>query len=177
MQAQTNSVVLDPQTLAAIQNTCSGPLAPPEPPSNPYCHFVLSSARLLTDSSPQGSVYVITDTRGDLCTVGGLNSCGPPLSRSQPITFGGGNENPTTGGTFFAAGIAMDGVTSVSFVPASDPDSGRSATAVGKEVTVPVRDNTWMYEQPNSHADDGVCIVAHFADDSTVNPFPEVPCP
>lgn len=176
VQAQTSPAVIDPQTMAAIQNACSGPLAPTDPAFyNPSCHFVLDTARLLTDSGPRGRVYVITDTRGDLCMVGGLNGCSPPLTRSRPITFGGGNEAPTTGGTFFAAGIAMDGVTSISFVPASG--DGEYPTPVGKEVTVPVKDNIWVYQQTDSHADDGVCVVARFADGSTVNPFPEVPCP
>lgn len=59
----------------------------------------------------------------------------------------------------------MDGITSVSF------------RVAGQDVTVPVKDNVWLYEQPESHATDGHCIVAHLDDGSTVDPFPEVPCP
>lgn len=165
----TGADVLDAQTLASIQTACSSGPGPSDAQIyNPYCHLVLDSARLLTDSGPHGKVWLISDTRGDLCVLGGPGSCGPPLSSTQPITFGGGNENPTTGGTFFAAGLATDAVTSVSFVPVPGD---------GKEVTVPVKDNIWVYQQPDSHADVGHCVVAHMADGSTVNPFPEVPCP
>jgi hypothetical protein len=79
------------------------------------------------------------------------------------VTFS--NDSPTTGGTFIASGFAIDGVTSVSF------------TVRGQEVTVPVKNNFWDYEEHDSRASEGQCIVAHFADGSTVNPFPEVPCP
>lgn len=165
----TGADVLDAQTLASIKTACSSGPGPSDPLIyNPYCHLVLGSARLLTDSGPHGKVWLISDTRGDLCVLNGPGSCGPPLSKSQPITFGGGNENPTTGDTYFAAGLATDDVTSVSFVPVPGD---------GKEVTVPVKNNIWVYQQRDSHADVEHCIVAHMADGSTVNPFPEVPCP
>jgi hypothetical protein len=165
----TGADVLDAQTLASIQTACSSGPGPSDAQIyNPYCHLVLDSARLLTTSGPHGKVWLIADTRGDLCVLGGPGSCGPPLSKSQPITFGSGNDSPTKGDTFFAAGLATDDVTSVSFVPVPGD---------GKEVTVPVKNNIWVYQQPDSHADDGHCIVAHMADGSTVNPLPEVPCP
>jgi hypothetical protein len=129
--------------------------------------------RLLPDTArvlgkaPDGSpLYGLTDTRGDLCLFGEAGgSCGPPLSRSHPITMGMANASPTTGGTFIASGVAMDGVISVSF------------TVWGKQVTVPVKHNVYMYKRPNSTAHGTGCVVAHFADGSTVDPFPEVPCP
>jgi hypothetical protein len=34
-----------------------------------------------------------------------------------------------------------------------------------------------VYSEPNSHAKGGQCVVAHLDDGSTVDPFPEVPCP
>lgn len=166
---QTGADVLDAQALGSIHTACfSGP-GPSDPRIyNPYCHLELDSARLLTNAGPHGNVWLIADTRGDLCVLGGPGSCGPPLSDAQPITFGSGNDSPTTGDTFFAAGIATDSVTSVSFVPVPGD---------GTMVTVPVKDNIWVYKEPDSHADDGHCIVAHMADGSTVKPFPEVPCP
>jgi hypothetical protein len=39
----------------------------------------------------------------------------------------------STGGTFIASGLAVDGVTAVSF------------TVSGKAVEVPVKDNVWVY--------------------------------
>jgi len=127
------------------------------------------AAQLLPDTArvlgkmPDGSlVYGLSDTHGNLCTIGeAAGSCGPPLSRSHPITDGFGN----TGSDLIASGIAMDGVTSVSF------------TVNGTPVTVPVKNNVWVYEQPGSNADGADCIMAQFADGSTVNAFPEVPCP
>jgi hypothetical protein len=133
----------------------------------PFCHLVRDSTRLIGQLSSLGNVYVVTDTRGDLCTVweAGASSCGPPLSKSHPISFAAFNRAPTTGSTFVATGVAIDGVTSVSFAVG------------GKAVTASVNNNVWVYEEPDSHATTGNCIVAHLTDGSTVNPFPEVPCP
>jgi hypothetical protein len=166
----TRADVLPAKTLAEIKTACSG--GPPLPASlyNPYCHLDLNTARFLTDTGPGGKVWVVADSRGEFCTVGGFWDCQPPFSRSRPITFGSSNEAPTDGGTFYAAGLAMDGVTSVSFVP---------VPGNGKTVTAPVKGNIWVYKQPNSRADNGHCIVAHFADGSSVVPaWPgKVPCP
>jgi hypothetical protein len=128
-----------------------------------------NTARVL-GTLPNGSkVYGLTDTRGDLCLVGAAaGGCGPPLSKKQPITFGAANDAPTTGATFTAEGVAIDGVTSVSFTPTPGD---------GKEVTVPVKHNVWVYKEPDTHADDAHCISTRLADGSTVDPFPEVPCP
>lgn len=169
------SAAQGPQTPAALawakglQAACA---TTPPPPSgttaiyDPFCHLVLSSARLLSRDS---NVYVVTDTRGDLCnSLGFGGACGPPLSQSQPITAGGGNPSPTTGGELIVGGIALDGVTSVSF----------TIPLTGQAVTVPVVKNVWVYRQSDSHAAGAMdCIRAHLADGSTVNPFPEVPCP
>jgi hypothetical protein len=168
---RTGADQLDAQTLASIRAACSGGLAAPDSVFyNPYCHLVLDSARFLTDTGPRGKVWIIADTRGDLCAVGGFGGCTPPLSTSQPITFGASQPGPVpgAGGTFTAAGLAMDGVVSVSFVPV--PGDGTT-------VTVPVKNNIWIYQKPDTQESDAHCIVAHMADGTTVNPFPEVPCP
>jgi len=162
---QTGADVLDAQTLAGLQKAC--PSETGQAFYMPFCHLVLDSVRLVSHVPSDGNVYVVTDTRGDLCTLfeaGGMG-CGPPLSKSQPITFGTFNPSPTIGGTFIASGLAIDGVTAVSF------------TISGKSVQVPVKNNVWVYSEPNSHATLGRCVVAHLDDGSTVNPFPEVPCP
>jgi len=161
---QTGTNVLPPGLLAEIEQ------------SNALLAKYPGAAQQLPDTArvlgtmPDGSkVYGLSDTRGDLCTISEAGgSCGPPLSNSQPITFGGANDAPTTGGTFIASGVAIDGVTSVSFTPVPGD---------GQEVTVPVKDNVWVYKEPDSHASNAHCIIAHMADGSTVNPFPEVPCP
>jgi hypothetical protein len=162
---RTGADVLDARTLAGLQNAC--PSETVQSFYRPECHLVLDSARLVGHVPSFGNVYVVTDTRGDFCTFfeGGDGSCGPPLSESHPITFGTFNPSPTTGGTFIASGLAADGVTAVSF------------TVRGRSVQVPVDKNVWVYSEPNSHATDGQCIVAHLDDGSTVNPFPGAPCP
>jgi hypothetical protein len=160
----TGADVLDAKTLAGLRKAC--PSETVQSFYMPFCHLVPDTARLVGEVPSYGDVYVITDTRGDLCTVfeGGDGSCGPPLSTSHPVTFGAFNPSPTTGGTFVAAGLAMDGVAAVSF------------TVGGTAVRVPVRNNVWVYSQPSSHATDGRCILAHLDDGTTVTPFPEVPC-
>jgi hypothetical protein len=162
---RTGADVLDATTLIGLQKAC--PNETVQPFYMPSCHLVLDSARLVGQIPSFGNVYVVTDTRGDLCTFfeGGAGGCGPPLSKSQPITFGTFNPSSTTGGTFVAVGLAIDGVSAVSF------------TVNGKAVEVPVANNVWVYSQPNSHAKFGRCVVAHMDDGSAVVPFPEVPCP
>jgi len=162
---QTGADLLDPKTLAGLQNAC--PNRSTQTFYRPFCHLMLDSTRLVGQVQPYGNVYVITDTRGDLCAVldGGDGSCGPPLSQTHPITFGSFNRSPTTGGTYIATGLAIDGVTAVSF------------TLSGKPVEALVSNNVWIYSEPNSHATEARCILAHLSDGSTVNAFPGSPCP
>lgn len=162
---QTGADMLDAKTLAGLQNACQGDGS--QRFYMPFCHLELDSARLVGNIPSFGNVYAISDTRGDLCTIseGGDGSCGAPLSNTQPISFGTFNPSPTTGGIFVASGLAIDGVAAVSF------------TVGGKAIEVPVKNNGWVYSEPDSHATMAQCIVAHLADGSTVNPFPEVPCP
>jgi len=160
----TGSSVLPPALLAQIKQSNA------ELAKYPWVAQQLPDTARVLGTMPDGSkVYGLSDTHGDLCTISEAGgNCGPPLSNAQPITFGGANEAPTTGGTFIASGVAIDGVASVSFTPVPGD---------GKEVTVPVKNNVWVYKEPDSHASNAHCIVAHLADGSTVNPFPEVPCP
>jgi hypothetical protein len=160
----TGADVLDAKTLAGLQNACPSRTA--QTFYRPECHLVIGTARLVGQVPSYGNVYVVADTRGDLCTFfDGGDSCGPPLSKSHPITFGTFNPSPTMGGTFIASGLAVDGVTAVSF------------TVNGKAVEVPVKNNVWVYSEPDSHATGGQCVVAHLDDGSTVNPFHGLPCP
>src|SRR3954454_25192636 len=97
---RTGADVLDATTLIGLQK--AWPNETVQPFYMPSCHLVLDSARLVGEIPSFGNVYVVTDTRGDLCTFfeGGDGGCGPPLSASQPITFGTFNPSSTTGGTF-----------------------------------------------------------------------------
>lgn len=160
----TRADVPNSRTLARIKTLCTD--GQYVAPYNPYCHLDLSGARLLTSAAPRfqigvtsRKVWAIAASDGEVCMVGGFWECTPQLSKSVPITFGGGNAGPAQ--TFFAAGLAIDGVTSVSFV--LEPSDGAT-------VTVPVKNNIWVYEQPNSDATGTKCIVAHFANGSTVVP-------
>jgi hypothetical protein len=161
--APTGADALDAKTLAGLQNACPSHVSF----YTPTCHLVLNSIRRVGQVQPYGDVYVVTDTRGDLCTVleGGDTSCSPPLSESHPITFGSFNPSATTGGTFVATGLAIDGVTAVSF------------TIDGKAVKVPVTNNLWIYTEPDSHATSGQCILAHLDNGTTITPFRGAPCP
>ncbi len=127
------------------------------------------TARVL-GTMPDGSpVYGLSNTHGDLCVISEAGGgCGAPLSKSHPITMNMSAESPTTGGTFIASGVALDGVTSVSFT---------LAPGDGTVITVPVENNVYWYEKQDTHANYAHCVTAHFADGSTVNAFPGVPCP
>jgi hypothetical protein len=162
---RTGVDALDSKTLAGLQNAC--PNGTVEKFYRPECHLMINSARLVGLVASFGNIYVVTDTRGDLCTFfeGGDGSCGPPLSSSHPITFGTINRSSTEGGTFIASGLAADGVAYVSF------------TVGGNAVDVPVKNNVWVYSEPDSHATTARCVAAHLDDGSTVNPFPGLPCP
>ena len=164
------SAAQSPQTPAALkwakqfQAACTKAPPPDSSIYFPPCHVLLASARLL---SPGSKVYVVADTRGDLCVSFAFGGgCGPPLDESHPITMGIANTGPIPGGgKLTVGGVALDDVTSVSFTIWNTP------------VTVPVKDNTYVYRRQNSTATDAHCVVAHLADGSTVDPFPEVPCP
>lgn len=160
-RSQSGSDVLDSRVTESCSSSHSAVY-------DPFCHLVPSSVRLISRLASGRKVFVVADTRGDLCVVDEgrtiTSSCGPPLSETHPITGTFSNDSPTTGGEFVAGGVAIDGVTSVSF------------TVWNKEVTVPVENNVWIYDKPDSTASTAGCIVAHFADGSTVTPFPEVPC-
>jgi hypothetical protein len=156
---QTGASVLDPATLAAIkeQNDMAT--------EDGGMQLLPNTARILSRLPDGSPIYALTDTRGDLCILSeGAGSCTSPLNQAHPISVTFGNDSPTTGGTFIASGFAIDGVSSVSF------------TVRGQGVTAPVKNNTWDYEESNSHAIEGRCIMVHFADGSTVN-YPPTLCP
>lgn len=114
-----------------------------------------STARVLGKLPDGLSVYVAADNFGEICLLGGLvGGCGPPPSRSDPIVFSS-PAAPLFGGSHYFGGIAIDGVTSVSF------------RAWNKNTTVPVKHNLFVDETPHSTATLVECLSARFADGST----------
>jgi hypothetical protein len=121
-------------------------------------HLLPDSARFVRQLPGGMRFYTIATSDGGLCLAnvyppGSSNAkggfgCGDALSTSQPITIGW--ENPD-GATPISYGLAMDGVTAVSF------------TSAGVETTVRVEDNVWAYEgQADLHS-----VTVHWADGST----------
>lgn len=168
---QTSADILAPSVVARLQTACDSSGASPTM-YMPQCHLVLDSSRLVSQLPDGRNVYVIADSRGDLCVLlpnlgmgcnpsvspsdpaPGQPHGGTPLSRSEPISvnsFGDALDTPR-----IIYGIALDGVTAVSF------------ESVGSEVTVPVKDNVWAYEQPSASTPDPEAVTAHFDDGTTV---------
>ncbi len=110
------------------------------------------SSRLVSTLPSGDKLYVLADSNNDLCVYLQNHGswCGNSLSKAQPAM--GVSENDS--GDFFAYGVAMDGVVSVSFA------------IEGQDVTVPVRHNVWAYET-QSAAWHFSCLTARFADGST----------
>ena len=139
---QTGADVLDPGTAARLQQNCSG-ADNPGSVYFPQCHLVLDSARLVGELPSGQELYVIADSRGDLCMVDPSGMiCGTGLTPSRPI------EDESVGKLMF--GVALDGVTAISFERA------------GEDVTIPVRDNVWIYEGVS--LPEAGALTAHFAD-------------
>jgi hypothetical protein len=122
-------------------------------------HLLPDSARFVRQLPSGMRFYTIATSAGGLCLAnvyppGSSNAkggygCGDSLSQSQPITIGSEQPNPATPPISY--GLAMDGVTAVSFM------------AEGVETTVLVKDNVWAYEgQANLQS-----VIVHWADDST----------
>jgi hypothetical protein len=104
-------------------------------------HLLPDTARFITELPSGMRFYTIATSAGGLCLANvdppGSNAqggfgCGDSLNQSRPITIGSERANPATPPVSY--GLAMDGVTAVSF------------TAGGAETTVPVTDNVWAYE-------------------------------
>jgi hypothetical protein len=97
----------------------------------------IGGARLVGTLPSGRRVYLVPTSKGKLCVVVArlAESCGDTLTREAPITFtivDQGQGVPAVG-----YGVALDGVVSVSF------------EAGGRAVTVPVRDNLFVYEAPS----------------------------
>jgi hypothetical protein len=151
---QTSADVLSPQTVARLKQLCTDTGASSSF-YMPNCHLVFDSSRLVGQLPDGRDVYVVADTRGDLCVLlpAMSMSCGTSLTPSKPLSaesFGDGLGKPT-----IVFGVALDGVNTVSFEMA------------GHDVTVPVKDNVWVYEGPPGLTLPEA-LTAHFSDGTTV---------
>jgi hypothetical protein len=112
------------------------------------------SARLVKEVTG-ARFYAVATSTGQLCVlvereIGGVGmGCGSPLTQSQPTTAASFNVNHEKN----TWGIAVDGVTAVSFL------------AGGKQVTVPVVHNVWVYQ--GNYAGVPETLTVHRADGST----------
>lgn len=122
-------------------------------------HLLPDSARFVRQLPSGMRFYTIATSVGGLCLAnvyppgssnakGGLG-CGDSLSQSQPITIGSEQPNPATPPVSY--GLAMDGVTAISFMVG------------GTETTVPVTDNVWAYEG----SADLTSVTVHWENGST----------
>jgi hypothetical protein len=180
-RAQTAADVLPPKILARIKQLNADPIAKERniPPLRP------ETARFLGRLLPDEALYVLADSAGDLCYVephldpgSDLSSaflfdeaCSRPLGRSQPIWLADDSVSGNYSGYVGTiVGVAMDGVTSVSF------------SVAGKAGTVPVKNNVFASElhHPATNTIDSTtysvnrskysvkCVVAHLADGSAM---------
>ena len=129
----------------------------------------LDTARHLGQLPNGQNVYVITGTQNDLCVLRGPPEidaeCGAPLSHAHPATIYALLAQNDPGVRWITYGIAVNGVTSVSF-PYSTSDGGGD---LGPGVTVPVHDNLWLYPSNNTWGPTMLQpVTAHFADGTTV---------
>jgi hypothetical protein len=103
--------------------------------------LLLDTARFITRVPSGMRFYTIATSAGGLClatvrsSAGNALECGDSLSQSRPITIASEQTNRATPPVSY--GLAMDGVTAVSF------------KAHGHQTTVPVKDNVWAYEGQN----------------------------
>lgn len=141
---------LDP-TLAAQIDQENAELA-----GSPTGQLLIDSARFVRGLARGERVYALTTTTNMLCVliVGRPGSnmssavgCGDPLSQDEPTTIASVQGSSTTAP--LAYGVAIDGVTSVSFM------------SEGVEKTVPVENNVWAYEGPSNAMES---LTVHNAD-------------
>jgi hypothetical protein len=149
----------DPTTAAYVQSHLAG--------------IQLDTTRHIAQLPDGQDVYVITGTQNDLCVVIGPPqveaSCGDPLSDVHPATietYPISNDAGTKVVSWIVFGVALDGVSSVSF-QSTQASSGEPS---GPEITVPVSDNLWVWptdqgtpptalQQVTAHFEDGTSVV------------------
>ncbi len=159
---RTAEDVIDPATRAYMERTNC------KQPDGRACAPMMVGMRLGTSRRiaqlPGGqNLYVFKTTWKGLCYVAGPPphgefNCSRPLSRSHPSTVWFYSNSPHMS-DWFTFGIALDGVTAVSFEPN------------GQDITLPVKNNVWTYRSESFEAMtalQGLPLTAHFADGRTV---------
>jgi hypothetical protein len=122
--------------------------------------------RFLTQLRDGARIYAVARADGGLCSIGeslpgptgptkekGKPTeiwCNMQLSQKRPTTWA--DFGATWSGLPFTWGLALDNVTSVSFV------------AGGRKLTLPVKNNVWAYGGGKSEL---TAVTVHFADGST----------
>src|SRR5262249_29836793 len=106
------------------------------------------------------NLYVFKTAWRGLCFVAGPPptpqfNCSGPLSHSHPSTSWFYSNTPERS-DWFMFGIAVDGVTAVSF------------ESNGEDVTVPVEGNVWTYRAADPGDDPSFPLTSHFADGTAV---------
>ena len=150
--------VLDPVTAAYVQEHLAG--------------IQLDTTRHIGQLPDGQNVYVITGTQNDLCVIVGAPqpdaSCGDPLSDAHPATletYPISNDAGTKVVKWIVFGVALDGVSSVSFQPTQATAGGPS----GQEITLPVNDNLWTWQTDEKSPPYALqSVTAHFGDGTTV---------
>ena len=134
--------VLDPAVVAQLR-------ADEAPGGDQIGTHDIASARLVGTLPSGRHVYVVTTSKGRLCVVVArlAESCGNPLTQTEPLTFTIVDRDGPGGEPAVAYGVARDAVKSVSF------------TVGGRHETVPVRDNMFAYQAPLSVTSDSFSSV------------------
>jgi hypothetical protein len=156
---QTGADVIDPGTLAYMEGRNCGPNGNVHPVCMPIIRGLLVDTARVVGQIPSGqNIYVISTKSDSLCFVVGPPqpewNCEDPLSRSHPSAVFPYTQD---GAPYTVVGIALDGVTTVSF------------NESGQEVTVPVKDNVWTWQNSSDAiAAPMLSLTAHFADGTSV---------
>jgi len=158
---QTGADVIDPATQAYMEGQdCNHLPSQQSPQCMPVIRGLMFDTARVVGQIPSGqNIYVITTKSDSLCFVVGPPqpewNCEDPLSRSHPSAVFPYTQD---GAPYTVVGIALDGVTTVSF------------NESGQEVTVPVKDNVWTWQGDSSDAIAApmLSLTAHFADGTTV---------
>jgi hypothetical protein len=145
--------VLDPAVMAQLR-------ADEAPGGDQIGTRNIDSARLVGSLASGRLVYVVTTSKGRLCVVVArlAESCGNPLTQTEPLTFTIVDSDGPGGEPAVAYGVARDGVKSVSF------------TVGGRHETVPVRGNMFAYQAPAFVTSDSFSsVIVTLADGSTLS--------
>lgn len=147
---QTGADVIDPATRAYMEGGSNMPI---------IGGLLFDTARVVGQIPSGQNIYVITTKSNSLCFVVGPPhpewNCEDPLSRSHSSAIFAYTQD---GKPYTVVGIALDGVTAVSF------DEN------GQGVSLPVENNIWTYQSDSSDAlaSPMFALTVHFADGTTV---------